>query len=154
EPKRANIVSMAADWVFVDGRVLTLDRARPRATALAVQGGRIAAVGTRGDVRGWRSRQTRVVDLRGATVVPGLVDAHAHLDRDGLKGPSPSRAGCRSIADVQPIVRRLAAGRKPGEWVVTMPLGTPPFYRDAPGCLAEKRWPTRADLDAAAPDTP
>src|SRR5262245_47194471 len=152
--ERANIGCMAADWVLVDGRVLTLDRARPKATALAVQGGRIVAVGTRGDVRGWRSRRTRVGDLHGATGVPGQVDAHAHLDREGLKGLYPSLAGCRSIADVQAVVRRLAARRKPGEWVVTMPLGTPPFYRDAPGCLAENRWPTRADLDAAAPDTP
>ena len=51
-------------------------------------------------------------------------------------------------------MRRLAAGRAPGEWIVTMPLGTPPFYRDAPGCLAEGRWPTRADLDRAAPEHP
>jgi hypothetical protein len=105
-------------------------------------------------VRRWRDHRTRVIDLAGATVVPGLVDAHAHLDREGLKSISPSLAGCRSIADIQARIRRLAATRPPGEWIVTMPVGTPPFYRDAPGCLAEQRWPTRADLDAAAPDHP
>jgi predicted amidohydrolase YtcJ len=145
---------MAADWVFVNGRVLTLDRARPTADALAVRDGRILAVGTRGDARTWRDRRTVVVDLRGATVIPGLVDAHAHLDREGLKRLHPSLARCRSIGDLQMLVRRLAAGRRPGEWIVTMPLGTPPFYRDAPGCLAEGRWPTRADLDLAAPENP
>jgi predicted amidohydrolase YtcJ len=51
-------------------------------------------------------------------------------------------------------VGRLAAARPRGEWIVTMPVGTPPFYRDAPDCLADKRWPTRADLDAAAPEHP
>jgi predicted amidohydrolase YtcJ len=111
-------------------------------------------VGDRRDAKGWRDRRTRVVDLRGATLIPGLVDAHAHLDREGLKGLYPSLARCRSVGDVQRLVRRLAARKKPGEWIVTMPLGTPPFYRDAPGCLAEGRWPTRAELDAAAPEHP
>ena len=105
-------------------------------------------------MRHWRDRHTRVVNLRGATVVPGLVDAHAHLDREGLKTIYPSLARCRSIAEVQAVIRRAAAGRKPGEWIVTMPIGTPPFYQDAPGALAEKRWPTREDLDRAAPEHP
>ena len=87
-------------------------------------------------------------------MVPGLVDGHAHLDREGLKYLCPSLAGCRSIAELSARLRRLAAGRARGEWLVTMPLGTPPFYRDAPGCLAEGRWPTRADIDVAVPDRP
>ena len=123
-------------------------------SALAVAGGRVVAAGSRAEVRRWRDRRTRVVNLRGATVVPGLVDAHAHLDREGLKSIYPSLARCRSIADIQALVRRLAAGRPPGEWIVTMPIGTPPFYQDAPGGLAEGRWPTREDLDRAAPEHP
>jgi predicted amidohydrolase YtcJ len=111
-------------------------------------------VGSDAEIRRHRERRTRVVDLRGATVVPGLVDAHAHLDREGLKYLYPSLARCRSIADIQGLVRRLAAHRPPGEWIVTMPVGTPPFYQDAPGCLREGRWPTRVDLDASAPDHP
>ncbi|HXH83346.1 MAG TPA: amidohydrolase family protein [Candidatus Tectomicrobia bacterium] len=144
---------IAADWIVQGGRILTLDPRRPAATALAVAGGRVAAVGARSDMRAWRGRRTRVVDLHGATVVPGLVDAHAHLDREGLKALCPSLAGVRSIPALQARLRRLAAGRPPGAWLVTMPLGTPPFYRDAPA-LAEGRWPTRADLDAAVPDRP
>jgi predicted amidohydrolase YtcJ len=144
---------IAADWLLLNGRIHTLDRARPLATALAVQAGRVAAVGTPAALRRWRDRHTRVLDLRGATVVPGLVDAHAHLDREGLKVLYPSPARCRSLTDLQAFVRRLARQRPAGEWIVTMPLGTPPFYRDAPG-LREGRWPTRADLDAAAPDHP
>jgi predicted amidohydrolase YtcJ len=112
------------------------------------------ATGDRSDARAWRDRHTRVVDLHGGTVIPGLVDAHAHLDREGLKLVYPSLERCRSIADVETLIRRLAARRRPGEWIVTMPLGTPPFYLDAPDCLAEKRWPTRTDLDRAAPDHP
>lgn len=147
-------MAIAADLLLVDGRILTLDPRRPRATALAIAGGRVAAVGGPAAVRGWRGRGTRVVRLGGATVIPGLVDAHAHLDREGLKYRYPSLARCRSIADLQALLERLAAGRAQGEWIVTMPVGTPPFYADAPGCLAEKRWPTRGDLDAAAPNHP
>ncbi len=145
---------IAADWILRDGCILTLDARRPRASALAVAGDRIVALGTRADVRPWRGRRTRVLDLGGAVVIPGLVDAHAHLDREGLKGLYPSLARCRSIADVQRRLRTLAARRPKGEWIVTMPVGTPPFYRDAPDGLAERRWPTRADLDAAVPDHP
>ncbi len=145
---------IAADLVLDNGHVLTLDPRRPVAAALAIAGGRIAAVGGRSDVKRWRDRRTRVIDLRGATVIPGLVDAHAHLDREGLKLIYPSLARCRSIAEVQALVRRLAARTPKGEWIVTMPLGAPPFYQGLPDGLAEQRWPSRADLDAAAPDHP
>jgi predicted amidohydrolase YtcJ len=147
-------VSTAADWILQNGHVVTLDRKRPAATALAIAAGRIVAAGDGADVRVWKGHRTRVVDLVGATVIPGLVDAHAHLDREGLKRVYPSLARCRSIADVQAAIRRLAATRPKGEWITTMPLGTPPFYLDPPASLVERRWPTRADLDVAAPDHP
>jgi predicted amidohydrolase YtcJ len=145
---------IADSLVLVNGRILTLDPRRPVVSALAVADGRIAATGGRSEVERRRDRSARVIDLRGATVIPGLVDAHAHLDREGLKLIYPSLARCRSIADIQRLIRGLTARGKAGEWIVTMPIGTPPFYQDAPGGLAEKRWPTRADLDAAAPDHP
>src|SRR5438445_4346210 len=145
---------IAADCVLVNGHIVTLDPARPRATALAIVSDRIVAVAGDREIRRLRDRRTRVVNLRGATVVPGLVDAHAHLDREGLKYLYPSLARCRSIADIQAVIRRLARTQPGGEWIVTMPVGTPPFYMDAPGGLREQRWPTRADLDAAAPGHP
>jgi predicted amidohydrolase YtcJ len=114
----------------------------------------VAVVGDGSDLKPWRGRRTHVVDLKGAAVVPGLVDAHAHLDREGLKSVHPSLARCRSIGDIQMVVRRAAAQTPNGLWVVTMPVGSPPFYQDAPHALEEKRWPTRADLDVAAPDHP
>ncbi|HZP37873.1 MAG TPA: amidohydrolase family protein [Methylomirabilota bacterium] len=144
---------IAPALVLVNGRVLTLDPRRPVASALAVADGRIAAVGGR-EVARRRDRRTRVIDLHGATVVPGLVDAHAHLDREGLKALHPSLARCRSIADIQRLIGARAARQKPGTWIVTMPVGAPPFYQGVPECLAEGRWPTREDLDAAAPDHP
>jgi hypothetical protein len=138
------------ELVLTGGRIA----GHPGATAMAIAGGRIQAIGAGGDVRRWRRRGTREIDCAGGVVIPGLVDAHAHMDREGLKLLYPSLARCRSIADIQHVIRGLAARRPPGEWIVTMPIGTPPFYRDAPDGLADRRWPTRADLDAAAPRHP
>jgi hypothetical protein len=97
---------------------------------------------------------TRHIALDGRTVLPGLIDGHAHMDREGLKDVFPSLAGCRSIASIQARIAELAKDKAPGEWIVTMPVGDPPFYWDLPESLAEGRWPTRAELDDAAPRNP
>ena len=97
---------------------------------------------------------TRVIDLKGKAVMPGLIDGHAHMDREGLKSIFPSLGPVRSIRDIQDRIAELAPRQAPGEWIVTMPIGDPPFYFDVPESLAEKRWPTRQELDAAAPNNP
>lgn len=145
---------IASGLVLVNGRVLTQDPRRPVVDALAIADGQIAAAGSRREIERRGDRRARMIDLRGATVIPGLVDAHAHLDREGLKALYPSLARCRSIADIQRLIRTRAARQEPGTWIVTMPVGAPPFYQGVPECLAERRWPTRAELDAAAPDHP
>ncbi|MBI1963082.1 MAG: amidohydrolase [Candidatus Rokubacteria bacterium] len=142
------------DLVLYHGRVLTLDGAGRVAEAVAVSGDRIVAVGTSRDLLALAGPATRRVDLGGRTVVPGLVDAHAHLDREGLKAVCPSLAGARSIDDVLQTIEALVKRAAPGEWIVTMPLGEPPSYFDVPNNLKEKRFPTRGDLDRVAPRNP
>ena len=97
---------------------------------------------------------TRVIDVGGRLVVPGLIDGHAHMDREGLKEVLPSLAGCESIDDVLQRIAELAGSTPPGEWIVTMPVGEPPFYEGVPENLAEGRFPTRQELDRAAPEHP
>ena len=87
-------------------------------------------------------------------MIPGIVDIHAHMDREGLKTIYPSLEGLRSIGEIKERIRGLAADKAPGEWVVTMPIGDPPNYADMPQSLAEGRFPNRHDLDEAAPDNP
>jgi predicted amidohydrolase YtcJ len=97
---------------------------------------------------------TRIIDLKQRPVIPGITDGHAHMDREGLRNVFPSLGRVRSISDIQDRIAELARGKAPGEWIVTMPIGDPPYYFDVPDILAEKRWPTRQELDAAAPHNP
>jgi predicted amidohydrolase YtcJ len=146
--------TLHADLIFYGGPVLTVDSAFRRAEALAVRGDRIIAVGAAADVLDLAGPDTVRVDLRGRALLPGFTDAHAHLDREGLRYLESSLAEARSIADVQAVVRREVARARPGEWVVLMPIGEPPFYVNPAESLAEGRYPDRHDLDRVAPDNP
>lgn len=139
---------MVADLVLRGGTLLTM--ADGGGTALAVVGERIAAIGADRDVSALAGPGTRIIELHGRTVMPGLTDGHAHLDREALKGLLPSVSGCRSIRELVERLRVLAAATPPGQWIVTMPLGEPPEYRWSESMFKEGRLPTRADLDQAS----
>jgi predicted amidohydrolase YtcJ len=133
-----------ADLVLTNGLVYTNDARQPRAEAVVVRGGRLAYVGSAEGARAFQA--SRVVDLRGKTVVPGLVDAHAHLAGIGAREATLNLEGTASLAA---LVRTVAdeAGRKPaGSWVVGRgwieTFWKPPVF------------PTRQDLDRAAPRHP
>jgi predicted amidohydrolase YtcJ len=147
-------VSVAADLILRNGKVITVDSASTVTQAIAVANDKIVAVGPNEAMTPHAGRATRVVDLQGKAVIPGITDGHAHMDREGLRNIFPSLGRVRSIRDIQDRIAELARGKKPGEWIVTMPIGDPPYYFDVPDILAEKRWPTRQELDAAAPNNP
>src|SRR5262249_27942594 len=142
------------DLILFNGRIVTLDSALRVAEAVAVTADRITEVGGSADLRRLAGADARLVDLKGRAVIPGLVDGHAHMDREGLKTLYPSLAGARSIDDVLQRIEALVKAAAPGDWIVTMPLGDPPYYFDVPGNLREKRFPTRRDLDRVAPRNP
>jgi len=150
----AGMLTRAPDVLLLNGKIITVDDRFSIAQAIAIEGDRIAAVGSDAELRPLAGPSTLVLDLRGRAVVPGLIDGHAHLDREGLKSVFPSLGKVRSIADIQARIAELAAGAPAGEWIVTMPIGDPPAYFDVPEILAEKRFPTRHDLDLVAPDHP
>jgi predicted amidohydrolase YtcJ len=147
-------VTRPADVVLRNGKVITLDRSSRVVDSIAIAGDRILAVGPNAAMSALTVPATRIIDLRGKAVIPGLIDSHAHMDREGLKTVFPSLGRVRSIRDIQDRISELARQKAPGEWIVTMPIGDSPFYFDVPGILAEKRWPTRQELDAAAPNNP
>ncbi|GJG87909.1 amidohydrolase [Gemmatimonadetes bacterium T265] len=140
---------LAADLVVVNARVYTADAGRPLATALAVRGGRLAFVGDDGGARALRGPATRVVDLGGRTVLPGLVDAHGHLLELGLVLHQVDVAGTRAYAEV---VRRVAEHARThvavagNAWV----LG----HGWDQNAWGDTRFPTHDALSAAVPDRP
>ena len=78
-------MSQLADTLIINAKVITMDRARPRAEAVAVQGERIVFVGSTFEAAQWRGPQTQVIDAGGRTLLPGLIDSHFHLLWGSLK---------------------------------------------------------------------
>lgn len=107
-----------ADLVLTNGRIYTVDNARPIVSALAVRGGRVVFVGSDAEAKVLASPSTRVIDLHGSTVVPGIVDAHAHLLGLGYMLQSANVAGSTSYQEVIDRVRAWAKDVKPGTWIV------------------------------------
>ena len=143
-----------ADLVVTGGKVVTLDAGNRIVDCLAVKGERVLAAGSRADIETLIGPTTRRIEARGRLVVPGFIDGHAHMDREGLKEICLSLAGCRCIDDILQRIECETKRTPPGEWIVTMPVGDPPFYEDVPDCLQERRMPTRHDLDRVSPRHP
>jgi predicted amidohydrolase YtcJ len=143
------------DTIYRNGTVVTVDDGFRIAEAFAVTGDRFAAVVTNAEIAALATDRTAIVDLAGRTVLPGFIDTHAHAVHRALSGlATPSLAGAGSVAG---IVRRIAGAATeagPGEWIAAGSIGEAPDHFGLPEGLAEGRWPTRADLDAAAPDNP
>ncbi|WP_137992521.1 amidohydrolase [Streptomyces vilmorinianum] len=144
-----------ADLVFLDGQVLTVDPDFRVVSALAVTDGIISAVGDGDDVAPLIGPVTRVVDLKGGTLLPGINDSHLHACAFGLTQPplalDLTHPHVTSLADVAEAVRD-AAGRLPaGEWIIGNGWDT--GYLDE--CVADpSRLPTRHDLDHVSPHHP
>ena len=148
-------MSEFADLVFVDGSVLTVDAEFTVAQALAVTDGRISAVGDRSVVEPLIGPRTRVVDLAGGTLLPGINDSHLHGCAYGLASPplalDVAHPAVTSIADVAEVVRAAVVHAEPDQWIVGIGWDTGYLAE----CLADSsRLPTRHDLDAVSPDHP
>ncbi|MFT7772130.1 amidohydrolase [Roseateles sp.] len=136
------------ELILFNGRFTTLDRARPTASAVAIADGRFLQVGDDREVLALAGPQTRRIDLRGRGVLPGLIDNHLHLIRGGLNFNMELRwDGVRSLADAMAMLRAQVAVTPAPQWVRV--VGGFSEHQ-----FAEKRLPTIAELNAAAPDTP
>jgi predicted amidohydrolase YtcJ len=135
-----------ADLVFVNATVYTANDKQPRAEAVAIKGDRIVFVGSRSAAQKYAGAKTRIVDLRGATVVPGLTDAHYHFLGVGQREMNLNLEGITSLEDFLAKVKARVDQAKPGEWVTGRgwieTFWKPPVF------------PTRSDLDKIAPANP
>ena len=147
-PVRLTMMERAASLILHNADILTVDASRPRARAVAVRGSRIIAVGSEEEVSRFEGEGARVVDCGGRAVIPGFIDAHCHLlaYAASLLSLDVSPQAVSSIADIQRALRERASTTPPGGWIRAA------GYDET--ALAEKRHPTRRDLDAAAPGHP
>jgi predicted amidohydrolase YtcJ len=137
------------DTILVNGKVVTVDAQSSVRSALAIREGRIAAVGTDGDIRKLAGPRTRTIDLQGRTVIPGLIDSHMHATRAALSfSTEVNWIGATSLADALNRLRQAATKARTGQWLIVV---TPQATLDA---FKEHRRPTQAELIAAAPNNP
>jgi predicted amidohydrolase YtcJ len=136
-----------ADLIIRDAHIVTVDPNFSIAQAAAIRDGRFIAVGSDADVMKSKGPNTRVVDLHGKTVLPGFNDTHVHLTAGEELPLQVDLTHIHSIKQIQTAIAARAKQVKPGEWIT----GTRGWWEYQ---LAEGRLPTRADLDAAAPNNP
>src|SRR5215218_6316659 len=115
---RTDSMTAAIDLALVSGRVRTLDPRQPSATAVAIAGGRIAAVGDDARIRELCGPRTEVVDLGGAAVVPGLIDSHTHPFHGAMNARGSDLLDARTLEDVRDRVAAERARCAPDEWVL------------------------------------
>ena len=137
-----------ADVIIYRGLFTTLDRSNPTASAVAIKDGLFTAVGDDREVMKLRDPSTKVIDLRGRRVLPGLIDNHLHIIRGGLNFNMELRwDGVRSLAEALTMLKKQVAITPPPQWVRVVGGFTEHQF-------VEKRLPTIEELNAIAPDTP
>ena len=144
----AGAAAQQIDTILVNGKVVTADERGTLHQALAVSDGRIVALGKSAEIKRLAGKDTRVVDLGGRTVIPGLIDSHMHAIRAALSyGTEVHWFGTTSIEEALGRLRTAARAAKPGAWLIVAGGWTDEQFR-------ERRRPTQAELVAAAPNNP
>jgi predicted amidohydrolase YtcJ len=139
---------MAANLILRNGSFSTLDRSNPSPSAVAIADGKFAAVGSDSEVQQHAGAETKVIDLRGRRVIPGLIDSHMHVIRGGLNYNLELRwDGARSLATAMHSLQEQIARTPPPQWVRVVGGFTEHQF-------VEKRLPTLEELNAVAPETP
>ena len=142
------VCAQSPDTPFVNGKIITLDERSTTAEALAVRDGKIVAVGRSAEIRNLAGPATRIIDLGGRTVIPGLIDSHMHAIRAALfYATEVNWIGTRSIPEAMARIAAAARTARPGQWIIVAGGWTEQQF-------SEKRRPTQADLVTAAPDNP
>lgn len=138
--------TQSADTILVNGKILAVDSQFSTREAIAIRDGKITAVGSSAGVRKLAGSRTRVIDLHGRTVIPGLIDSHMHAIRAGQTFVSEVNwVGATTLAEALARIQQASQTMKPGAWLIVAGGWTA-------GQFAEKRRPTQADLMAAAPN--
>ena len=144
----ASLRANPADLLLVNGRIVTLDGTSSIAEALAIEAGRITATGSADQMRKLAGAATKIIDLGGRTVIPGLIDSHIHSIRAGFRYAGEVHwDGTTSIAEALERLRSAAIHAKPGAWLIVAGGWTPRQF-------TESRKPTETEIEAVASGHP
>ncbi|MBK7642873.1 MAG: amidohydrolase [Planctomycetes bacterium] len=141
-----------ADLLLTNGRIITLDEARPEARALAIGGGVVIAVGNEAELAHFADEHTQVIDLHGALAVPGLIDSHAHLWGIGAMQRELDLRDTKSWEEIVERVAHAANSRPNGEWILGRGWHQEKWDHVPDDAL--EGWPVKAALDRVAPHNP
>jgi len=145
----AALAQPIVDTIVTNGKILTVDTDFSVVEALAIDSGRIVARGTADEIAARAGPETAIIDVAGATVVPGLIDNHFHFTRAVQRWHRQARLdGVASRPEALAILAAKAASMAPGEWLMVQGGWSPPQFADAPGGF------TLDELDNAAPENP
>ncbi|MCX6621434.1 MAG: amidohydrolase [Acidobacteria bacterium] len=142
----SSVWAQPADLILTNGKIVTVDSKFRIVDAAAVRAGRFLAVGSREEVSRLSGPKTRLLDLKGKVVLPGLIDSHAHSADASMYEWDHPVPQMETVADVLAYIRSRAEVTKPGDWIVL----TQVFITR----LRDQRFPTKTELDAAAPRNP
>src|SRR5690606_5933625 len=134
--------SSGADLVLVNGKIITVDSAFSIVEAVAIHNGRFVSIGTTEEVSKWISPATRILDLKGHTAIPGIIEGHAHLVAASQSELSELIPAVSNMEELLSWIDQQAQSKKAGEWIVH-----PKFFSTR---LDEMRAPTLEELDAVA----
>lgn len=135
-----------ADTIFINGKIITVDKDFTICEGVAISGDRIMAVGTVGDMRKLAGAGTKILDLHGKTVIPGLIDSHLHPESASLSELEEEIPDVHTISQLLGWIKSQAGIKKNGEWIIH-----PKFF---PTRLIEMRQPSLTELDSVAPGNP
>jgi len=145
----AAFAQQKAETVVTNGKILTVDASFRVVEALAIDKGRIVARGTSAEMARYTGPDTKVIDVKGATVIPGLIDNHFHFTRAVETWHEQARfEGVSSRREALRILAAKAASLRPGDWIMVQGGWTPRQFADAPGGF------TLEELDGVAPRNP
>lgn len=141
------------DIAFKNGRVITVNKEDEIVQAVGIKGNKIVFAGSDTELETLIDEKTKVIDLNGRTLMPGLIDSHYHPILSGLLGTELDSAmidifytNCKSLKEIFNLLRRAVSTKKPDEWIS--------LFGYEPLLLPEQRHPTIEELDAIAPDHP
>jgi predicted amidohydrolase YtcJ len=140
----AAALAQTADLAVTNARIYTVNPKQPKASAIAMQQGKILAVGD--DVSRFVGASTKTIDAKGATIVPGLIDSHGHVRNLGDMLGTLDLRGIASEREIVEKVREAAKRHKPGEWIIGNAWDQ--------NLWAVKQFPDAAGISSAAPDNP